>query len=66
MRRASASIPCLLMFPTPAEALVAALVQQWQKPIDTLSKAGRAFDVRGVFFEVVILASATYARTHAR
>lgn len=28
-----------------AEALVAALVAQWQKPIDTLGKAGRAFDV---------------------
>ncbi|KAI7841137.1 hypothetical protein COHA_005107 [Chlorella ohadii] len=27
-----------------AEALVAALVAQWQKPIDTLGKAGRAFD----------------------
>ena len=28
-----------------AEELVAALVAQWQKPIDTLGKAGRAFDV---------------------
>ncbi|KAL4423465.1 hypothetical protein ABPG77_005417 [Micractinium sp. CCAP 211/92] len=27
-----------------AEALVSELVQKWQKPIDTLSKAGRAFD----------------------
>lgn len=27
-----------------AETLVAALVAQWQKPIDTLGKAGRAFD----------------------
>lgn len=27
-----------------AEALVSELVQKWQKPIETLSKAGRAFD----------------------
>eukprot|EP00887_Chlorella_sp_A99_P000547 scaffold17.g547.t1 len=27
-----------------AEELVAALVQQWRKPIDTLSKAGKAFE----------------------
>lgn len=32
--------------PAAAEALVAALVAQWQKPIDALGKAGRAFDVR--------------------
>ena len=31
-----------------AEGLVAALVQQWRKPIDTLSKAGKAFEVRAV------------------
>lgn len=28
-----------------AEAMVAALVQQWQRPINTLSKAGKAFEV---------------------
>jgi hypothetical protein len=28
-----------------AEALVAAVVAQWRRPIDTLGKAGRAFDV---------------------
>lgn len=36
---------CVLAAPA-AEALVSELVQKWQKPIDTLSKAGRAFDVR--------------------
>lgn len=29
-----------------AEELTAALVAQWEKPIGTLSKAGRAFEVR--------------------
>ncbi len=38
-------VPPLLVLPAAAEMLVAAVVAQWQKPIDTLSKAGRAFDV---------------------
>ena len=29
-----------------AEELAAALCQRWRAPIDTLSKAGRAFEVR--------------------
>ena len=41
------SSPPLTFRPLAAEALVAALVAQWQKPIDTLGKAGRAFDVSG-------------------
>lgn len=50
-----------------AEMLVAGVVAQWQKPIDTLSKAGRAFDVsRASGSWRLALPSALLLRYHAR